>query len=132
LLALQVANSLVYRRPVVSLCFQPRTKFAQPDTLPESAGEFLELTKIPGTNESLIVKLPILGWNALNLSAASDPILAFLNPEWDDDRKQGFRLAVRNYAANCDCEIGDAVGIIKPGFEKAFAKEKAAKEPVTA
>ena len=96
---------------------------SQPDTLPVTPSEFMTVTKT--TDEALLARYLWEGFNAVNYSEASDPIKQFLNLAWDDDTQKSFRLAVRNYSNMTGLTIEDAVAIIKPGVDIAFAKRTA-------
>jgi hypothetical protein len=91
----------------------------QPDTLPKTLSEFMEITKV--SDENVIVSYLVDGFNAQMYTAASDPIAEFVNPAWDEDTRKGFRIVVRNYAQNAKVSIEDAVALIKPGIEAAMA-----------
>jgi hypothetical protein len=90
---------------------------SQPDTLPLSLTEFMDLRKI--TEEKDIVKRLILGDNDILYSEASDPVAEFVEPYWEDDLKARFRVSVRNFAKDSGLSIEDAVGILKPAIMKA-------------
>lgn len=98
---------------------------SQPETLPKTLSEFMELTKID--SEPLIVGFLIGGYNDSQYTAASDPVAEYVDPSWPDDVQKGFRIVVRNYATNANVSIEDAVALIKPGIIAAEAKKAAAK-----
>jgi hypothetical protein len=100
---------------------------SQPDTLPATLAEFMEIAKVQ--DEKTIVSFLIDGYNASQYTAASDPIAEYVNPTWSEDVQRQFRLVVRNYANATGASIEDAVNLIKPGIEASQAKAKA--EPVT-
>lgn len=95
---------------------------AQPDTLPATLAEFMEISGVK--EEPSIVGMLIDGYNNQAYSSASDPIKEFVNPAWDEETVSRFRIVVRNYAANAEVSLEDAVALIKPGVEKAFASRK--------
>lgn len=97
---------------------------SQPDTLPATLSEFMEITKT--NDEKMIVTFLIDGYNSGQYTAASDPIAEFVNPAWSDDVQRQFRLVVRNYANATGVSIDDAVALIKPGIEASQAKAKTA------
>ncbi len=97
----------------------------KPETLPTSLQYFIDTCKY---DEAALVKRLIAGDYELAYTEASDPIKEFVNPAWDEDRQKGFRVVVRNYAANTGVSIEDAVALIKPGIEKAFAAAQAEKK----
>jgi len=96
----------------------------QPDTLPKTLSEFMDVAKV--TDENVIVSYLIDGYNLAQYTAASDPIAEYVNPAWDEDTRKGFRIVVRNYAQNAKVSIEDAVALIKPGIEAAMAAKSAA------
>lgn len=87
---------------------------SQPDTLPLSLSEFMDLRKI--TDEKDIVRRLILGDNEILYTEASDPVAEYVESSWSDDVKKQFRLVVRNYATATGVSIEDAVALIKPGI----------------
>lgn len=93
---------------------------SQPDTLPATLSEFMEITKTQ--DEKLIVSYLIDGYNVAQYTAASDPIAEFVNPTWPDDVQKQFRLVVRNYSNATGVSLEDAVALIKPGIEKSQVK----------
>lgn len=93
---------------------------SQPDTLPLTLGEFMELRKV--TDEKDIVRRLILGDNEILYSEASDPVAEFVEASWSDDVKKQFRLVVRNYATATGVSIEDAVALIKPGIVASQSK----------
>lgn len=99
---------------------------SQPDTMPTSVKEFMELTGAK-SNDALLQYL-IPGYNTLQYTAASDPIAEFVNPAWSDEMQQAFRTSVRNYARGLETSIDDAVSLIKPGFDKKHAALLAAEQ----
>jgi len=94
---------------------------SQPDTLPKTLSEFMEVTKT--TDENAIVSYLLDGFNSAQYTAASDPVAEFVEPTWPDDVQKAFRLVVRNYATNANVSIEDAVAIIKPGIVAAQTKK---------
>jgi len=94
---------------------------SQPDTLPKTLSEFMDITKTQ--DEKAIVTFLIDGYNDAQYTAASDPIAEFVNPTWNDDVQRQFRLVVRNYANATGVSIEDAVALIKPGIEASQGKK---------
>lgn len=99
----------------------------QPDTLPKTLSEFMDLTKV--SDENVIVSYLIDGFNSASYDAASDPIKEFVNPAWSDEMQKQFRIVVRQYASGASIPIEDAVALIKPGIEAAHAKAQASTAP---
>lgn len=97
---------------------------SQPETLPKSIKQFMEVSAT--ADEPTLVGYLIVGYNDAQYSAASDEIGEYLNPMWDKDTVAQFRLVVRNYSKGTGDSIEDAVSLIKPRFEKAFAAKKVA------
>lgn len=97
---------------------------SQPDTLPKTLSEFMEVTKT--NDETIIVGYLLDGYNSAQYTAASDPVAEFVEPTWSDDVQKQFRLVVRNYAAATNVSIEDAVALIKPGILAAENARKAA------
>lgn len=93
---------------------------AQPDTLPKSLSEFMEVSKIQ--DEPTIVSFLIDGFNSAQYTLASDPVAEFVEPTWPDDVQKQFRLVVRNYSNATGVSIEDAVALIKPGIVKSQTK----------
>lgn len=93
---------------------------SQPDTLPSSLSEFMDIAKV--NDEKAIVAFLIDGYNASQYTAASDPIAEFVEPTWPDDVQKQFRLVVRNYANATGVSLEDAVALIKPGIEASQKK----------
>ncbi len=93
---------------------------SQPDTLPATLPEFMEITKTQ--EEKAIVGYLIDGYNDAQYTAASDPIAEFVNPTWSDDVQKQFRLVVRNYSNATGVSLEDAVALIKPGIEASQKK----------
>jgi hypothetical protein len=102
----------------------------QPETLPKTLSEFMEVTKV--SDENTIVGYLVDGFNSASYTAASDPIAEYVEPTWPDDIQRTFRLIVRNYANNANIPIEDAVALIKPGIVAAQEKAKAAQTQPTA
>ena len=92
---------------------------AQPDTLPTTVAEFMELTGKKETKD--IVEMLIAGFNDASYTAASDPIAEFVNPTWPEDVQAQFRLVVRNYARATNGTIEAAVALIKPGIDAQYS-----------
>jgi len=87
---------------------------SQPDTLPLTLSEFMDLRKV--TDEKDIVRRLILGDNEILYSEASDPVAEFVDASWPEDVQKQFRIVVRNYANATGVSIEDAVALIKPGI----------------
>ena len=93
----------------------------QPDTLPKTLSEFMELYKaVTGkeVSESEICSYLIDGFNIASYAAASDPIVAYVEAYWDDDVKTRFKATIRNYSRDAGVSIEDAVALIKPAYLK--------------
>jgi len=88
---------------------------SQPDTLPTTLGEFMDLRK-EVSDEANIMRRLILGDNDVLYSEASDPVAEFVETSWNEDVKKQFRLVVRNYSNATGVSIEDAVALIKPGI----------------
>ena len=97
---------------------------SQPDTLPKSIEQFMEVTK--ESDESVLVGYLIAGKNEKSYTDASDPIAEYVDPTWPEDVQTQFRLVVRNYARATNGTIEDAVALIKPGFDAGVAAKKSA------
>lgn len=93
---------------------------SQPDTLPATLSEFMEITKTQ--DEKAIVGYLVDGYNDAQYTAASDPIAEFVNPAWPDEVQRQFRLVVRNYSNATGVSLDDAVALIKPGIEASQKK----------
>lgn len=91
----------------------------QPDTLPSTLSEFMEIGKV--TEEKDIVRRLILGDNEILYKEASDPVAEFVDKTWPDDVQKQFRIVVRNYSNATGVSIEDAVALIKPGIVKSQA-----------
>jgi hypothetical protein len=91
------------------------------DTLPTTLSEFMEITKVQ--DEPTIMEYLIDGFNSSQYTQASDPVAEYVDASWPDDIKKGFRLVVRNYAANANVSIEDAVALIKPAYLASQAKK---------
>jgi hypothetical protein len=87
---------------------------SQPDTLPSTLSEFMEITKV--NDEKVIVSYLLDGFNSANYTQASDPVAEFVEPTWSEDVQKQFRLVVRNYSNATGVSIEDAVALIKPGI----------------
>jgi hypothetical protein len=91
----------------------------KPETLPTSIANFMEVTTVKDEKE--LLSFLITGYNDNQYTAASDPLAEYVNPAWPPDAQTQFRLVVRNYSRGANVPLEDAVGLIKPGFEKQFA-----------
>ncbi len=87
---------------------------SQPDTLPSTLSEFMELTKT--NDEKVIVGYLLDGFNSAAYTTASDPVAEFVDPSWSEEVQKQFRMVVRNYAGATGVSIEDAVALIKPGI----------------
>jgi hypothetical protein len=87
---------------------------SQPDTLPVTLSEFMDLRKV--SDEKDIVRRLILGDNEILYTEASDPVAEFVELTWGEDVQKQFRIVVRNYATATGVSIEDAVALIKPGI----------------
>ena len=87
---------------------------SQPDTLPLTLSEFMDLRKL--TDEPAIMRRLILGDNDVLYSEASDPVAEFVEKDWPEDVQKQFRIIVRNYSNATGISIEDAVALIKPGI----------------
>ena len=90
------------------------------ETLPKTVPQFQEVAGNP--DEDVVVSYLISGLNEANYTAASDPLAEFVEDYWPQDAQTQFRLVVRNYSRGAQVSLEDAVGLIKPGFEKQFPK----------
>lgn len=98
---------------------------SQPETLPVSVSEFMELAKpVLGheVTEPEMVSFLVDGFNDSQYTAASDPIAEYVDASWPDDIQRNFRTVVRNYVSATKTSIEDAVALIKPGIVKALSK----------
>lgn len=87
---------------------------SQPDTLPKTLSEFMEISKV--SDEPTIVGYLLDGFNSAAYTAASDPVAEFVDQTWSDEVQKQFRLVVRNYSNATGVSIEDAVALIKPGI----------------
>ncbi len=94
---------------------------SQPDTLPKTLSEFMEVSKV--NDEAAIVSFLIDGFNSASYTAASDPVAEFVDASWSEDVQKQFRLVVRNYSNATGVSIEDAVALIKPGIVASQAKK---------
>ena len=92
-----------------------------PESLPTSIQQFMEITG--KKDEPSLVNYLIAGYNDESYTAASDPLAEFVDPTWPADAQTQFRLVTRNYSRGANVSLEDAVALIKPGFEKQFAKK---------
>ncbi len=93
---------------------------SQPDTLPTTLSEFMELTKVQ--DEKLIVAYLIDGYNASSRSAASDPVAEFYEAGWTPEFRTMFRNNVKSFAAQSNLSIEDTVAVLKPAILAGLAK----------
>lgn len=96
---------------------------SKPDTLPTSIQQFMEVTTVK--DEPSLVSYLIGGFNDAAYTAASDPLAEYVDLSWPQEAQTQFRLVVRNYSRGASVSLEDAVALIKPGFEKQFAKPAA-------
>lgn len=92
---------------------------SKPDTLPTSIQQFMDVTNVK--DEPSLVSFLIGGFNDAAYTSASDPLAEYVDLSWPQDAQTQFRLVVRNYARGANVSLEEAVGLIKPGFEKQFA-----------
>lgn len=95
---------------------------SQPETLPASLSEFMDLRK-SASEEKDIVKRLILGDNDVLYSEASDPVSEFVDASWDADVQARFKVSIRNFSRDSGLSIEEAVAIIKPSVVAAQAKK---------
>lgn len=94
---------------------------SQPDTLPKTLSEFMDLTKT--SEESVIMGYVIDGFNSAAYANSSDPVSEFVDALWSEEVQKQFRTAVRSYANMVGVSIEDAVALIKPGVAASQAKK---------
>jgi hypothetical protein len=87
---------------------------SQPETLPSTLSEFMEIAKV--NDEKVIVSYLLDGFNSAAYTAASDPVAEYVDASWSDDVQKQFRIVVRNYSNATGVSIEDAVALIKPGI----------------
>jgi hypothetical protein len=92
---------------------------SQPDTLPKTLSEFMEIAKV--SDENVIVSYLIDGYNSANYIAASDPIAEYVEATWPEDIQKNFRIVVRQYSQGAGVTIEEAVALLKPGIVKSQA-----------
>lgn len=93
----------------------------QPDTLPKTLSEFMEIAKV--NDEPTIVRYLIEGYNSDSLANASDPVAEFVDKSWPEDVQRQFKIVVKNYANATQVSIEDAVALIKPGIVASQTKK---------
>lgn len=93
---------------------------SKPETLPTTMQQFMEVTNVK--DEPTLVSFLIGGYSDANYTAASDPLKEYVDLSWPQEAQTQFRLVVRNYSRGANVSLEDAVGLIKPGFEKQFSK----------
>jgi hypothetical protein len=98
----------------------------QPDTLPKTIKEFMEVTKVE--KEPELVELLVNGFNDAQYSAASDEIGEFINDAWDKEYQSQFRLTVRNFSKISGKSIEEVVTMLKPAIDAGWTAKVAAKE----
>ena len=94
---------------------------SQPETLPTTLSEFMELRKL--SDEPSIMRRLLLGDNEIFYKEASDPVAEFVDLSWSEEVQKQFRLVVRNYSNATGVSIEDAVALIKPGIVASQAKK---------
>ncbi len=94
---------------------------AKPETLPTTIQQFMDITGVK--DEPSLVSNLIAGFNDASYTAASDPLAEYVEATWPPESQTQFRLVVRNYSRGAMVSLEDAVALIKPGFEKQFAKK---------
>jgi hypothetical protein len=92
---------------------------SQPDTLPGSVKEFMELTT---NDEKTLVDYLIRGYNNAAYEAASDPLAEYIPGKWAPEVQSTFRQAVRNYSRGLGIPLEEAVGVIRVGFVNKFGE----------
>lgn len=88
------------------------------DSLPKTFEQFTEVTG--DKDEPTLVSFLIRGKNDALYEAASDPLAEFVEPTWQDETKNQFRIVVRNYSRGAGVSLETAVALIKPGFTAQF------------
>lgn len=108
---------------------------SNPDTLPKSMREFMDLTKSVNSDKEFtqpeILEYTIAGFNAAQYAAASDEIGEFIPDSWDKETASQFRLAVRNTSKLTGLDIEETVNMLKPAIEKGLAAKLALKNAGT-
>lgn len=94
---------------------------SQPDTLPKTLSEFMELRKEVSDEPSIVRRL-ILGDNDVLYSEASDPIAEYVEASWPEETQKQFRIVIRNYASAAKVSIEDAVALLKPAIAASVSK----------
>lgn len=98
----------------------------QPDTLPKTMKEFMEVTKVD--KESDLLDLLVSGFNDSQYSAASDEIGEFINDAWDKDYQAQFRLTVRNFSKISGKSVEETVAMLKTAIDAGWDAKVAAKK----
>ena len=98
----------------------------QPDTLPKSMQEFVEVTG--KSEEKDLLELVISGYNDAAYSAASDEIGEFVMDYWDQDYKNQFRLTIRNFSKISGKTIDETVEMLKSAIDAGWDKKVADKK----
>jgi hypothetical protein len=98
----------------------------KPELNPTSIAEFMTLAKIESNEagEKVLVSYLIDGYNSQSYANASDPIAEYVEPTWTPDEQKGFKLVVKNFAAQLSMTVEDAVNVIKPQFVAGLAKKR--------
>lgn len=94
---------------------------SKPETLPTTIQQFMDITG--KKDEPSLVNFLIAGYNDESYTAASDPLAEYVEATWPPEAQTQFRLVVRNYSRGTGTSLEEAVNLIKPGFEKQFAKK---------
>lgn len=97
---------------------------SKPETLPTTIQQFMDVSGV--NQEPALVSYLIGGLNDANYTAASDPLAEYVDLSWPQETQTQFRLVVRNYSRGTSVSLEEAVGLIKPGFEKQFAAKPSA------
>ena len=95
---------------------------SQPDTLPKSLSEFMDIAKV--SDEAVIVSYLLDGFNLSARTNASDPVAEFVDASWPEDVQTRFKASIRNFSRDSGLSIEDAVAIIKPSIVKAQSAAK--------
>lgn len=106
----------------------------QPDTLPKTTGEFLEIVKnFRGAEltDSEIVSFLIDGFNSYQYLTASDPVAEYVEASWPADVQTRFKQMIRNYNKDTGVSIEDAVRLMKPGIVAAMQKKAESEKAVS-
>jgi len=92
---------------------------SEPDTLPKSTEEFMQVTGV--TSESDILKLLIEGYNDKLYKDASDPLAEYVNAVWPADAQAQYRLIVRTTAKALGDPLDEVAEAVQARFNKKYA-----------